>query len=148
MLDYKPISYDTANFLIVDDDIVSIKSIQRAMKKLNICNPVKIARDGIEAIETLNASVDDAHGLPPFIVTLDLSMPRMDGHAFLEEIRKNERFKKLVVFVLTSSDAQNDIARAYEKNIAGYIVKEDPVNSLKRALTMLDGYANLVILPK
>ena len=148
MLDYKPISYDTANFLIVDDDIVSIKSIQRAMKKLNICNPVTIARDGIEAIETLNSSFDSAHGLPPFIVTLDLNMPRMDGHTFLEEIRKNERFKKLVVFVLTSSDAQNDIARAYEKTIAGYIVKEDPVNSLKRALTMLDGYANLVILPK
>ncbi|OED39241.1 two-component system response regulator [Chromatiales bacterium (ex Bugula neritina AB1)] len=148
MISENSISYDTVNFLIVDDDLVSIKSIQRSIKQLKIANPVFIAKDGIEALEILDRNITDTNTLPPFIITLDLSMPRMGGLEFLDNIRKNDRYRKLVIFVLTTSDAPEDIASAYDKNIAGYIVKDNPTESLKSALEMIHGYARLVVLPR
>lgn len=141
-------SHDTATFMIVDDDEISIKSITRSIKSLNIANPVLIARDGVEALELLRQTIGDTKSLPPFIITLDLNMPRMGGLEFLNEIRKDDVFRKLIVFVLTTSDAPRDISSAYDKNIAGYIVKENLTESLQNSLKMIHGFAQLVLLPK
>jgi CheY-like chemotaxis protein len=141
-------SFEPVTFLIVDDDDVSIMAIQRAMKKLKIINPVQIARDGIEALEVLSTAVGDSNQLPPYVVTLDLNMPRMSGIEFLEHIRQDPLLNRMVVFVLTSSDSPADIVSAYDKNIAGYIVKESPTESFAEALSVISDYANLVVLPK
>lgn len=133
--------------MIVDDDDICVMGLQRTMKKLKLVNPVVVAKDGIEALELLRAEVDDSNVLPPFIITLDLSMPRMGGLEFLEEIRKDPIFSKLVVFVLTTSNAPTDIASAYEKNIAGYIVKDNPTETFSKALSLLNDYSQLVVLP-
>jgi len=140
--------YTSVNFLIVDDDDVSIMGMKRAMKKLNLLNPTYVAKDGLEALKILNEKIEiDEKKLPPFIVTLDLSMPRMDGFEFLNTIRNDSVYQKLVVFVLTTSDAPNDVAAAYRKNIAGYIVKENAEETFSNALKMLRDYGNLVVLP-
>ena len=86
--------------------------------------------------------------MPPFIVTLDLSMPRMGGLEFLEQIRKDPVLKKTVVFVVTTSDSPDDIESAYGQNVAGYIVKDNPTETLRNALSMLKEYSQLVVLPK
>ena len=117
------------------------------MKKLNLVNPVKIAKNGVEAIALLQKSIGVDGKLPPFIITLDLSMPKMGGLEFLEHIRGDSVFNKLVIFVLTTSDSPADIASAYDKNIAGYIVKENATETLRDALSMLSEYAQLVVLP-
>jgi len=140
-------SYSTVNFMVIDDDEVCIMSIERSLKELKIANPLYVAKDGIEGLEVLRGTLDDSETLPPFIITLDLNMPRMGGLEFLEEVRNDPVFRKLIIFVLTSSDAPSDIASAYEKNIAGYIVKENTTASLHKALNLLNGYANLVVLP-
>ncbi len=140
--------YRPVEFMIVDDDEVSVMAIKRSMGQLNLINPVIVAKDGLEALKILEDAIGTDGELPPFIITLDLSMPKMDGLEFLEIVRKNEAFKKLVIFVLTTSDAPDDVAKAYEKNIAGYIVKENPTASFQKALSMLNDYAQLVVLPK
>jgi len=140
-------THKTVEFMIVDDDDVSIMAIRRSMKKLNLANPVKIAKNGVEALELLRDSVGDDNILPPFIITLDLSMPKMGGLEFLEHIRNDPLFNKLVIFVLTTSDSPEDVSSAYSKNIAGYIVKENATDTLRDALSMLHDYAQLVVLP-
>jgi CheY-like chemotaxis protein len=139
--------YVPANFLIVDDDEVSIKTIIRAMKKNNIANPTHIASDGIEAMQILNRSMDANTGMPPFIVTLDLNMPRMNGIEFLESIRKHPVYKKLIVFVLTTSDCPTDIDAAYSKNIAGYIVKDNAVETFAEAMRILSDFSKMIVYP-
>jgi CheY-like chemotaxis protein len=139
--------YNPVQFMIVDDDEVSVMAIKRSMKQLKLVNPISIASDGVDALQQLRDSVDSENRLPPFILTLDLSMPRMGGLEFLEEVRKDALFKKLIVFVLTTSDSPTDIASAYEKNIAGYIVKENPTETFRQALELLHDYAQLVVLP-
>lgn len=139
--------FKAVEFMIVDDDEVSVMAIQRSMKQLNLINPVLIAKNGVVALELLRSSIGPDEKLPPFIITLDLSMPKMGGLEFLEQIRNDPIFNKLVIFVLTTSDAPADIASAYEKNIAGYIIKDNPTETFRDALSMLRDYAQLVVLP-
>jgi CheY-like chemotaxis protein len=117
------------------------------MKKNNIANPTHIASDGIEAMQILNRSMDANTGMPPFIVTLDLNMPRMNGIEFLESIRKHPVYKKLIVFVLTTSDCPTDIDAAYSKNIAGYIVKDNAVETFAEAMRILSDFSKMIVYP-
>jgi DNA-binding NarL/FixJ family response regulator len=86
--------------------------------------------------------------LPPYLVTLDLNMPRMDGFEFLEEVRNDPSLQRAVIFVLSTSDSPKDVAAAYSANIAGYIVKDDLGDSFTRALNMIDIYTKVVELPR
>lgn len=138
---------EPVKFLVVDDDVVSVMAIKRALKKLKILNPVLVAKDGQFALDLLRQEASRDGGLPPFLVTLDLNMPRMDGFEFLEEVRKDDTLKRAIIFVLSTSDMPKDIAAAYDKNIAGYIVKDDLGDSFEEALNMIDFYAKVVELP-
>ena len=141
------IKTEPVKILIVDDDQVSIMAIKRALKKLKILNPLTVARDGQEALDILRGSFGKDQLLPPFLVTLDLNMPRMNGFEFLEEIRNDPALHRAVIFVLSTSDAPTDIANAYDSNIAGYIVKDDLGDSFVRALDMIDSYTKIVEMP-
>ena len=136
---------DRVTFLIVDDDDVAIMSMQRALRKLELSNPIEIARDGEEALGKLRGA--EGQVSRPFIVTLALNMPRMGGLEFLEEVRRDASLHDAVIFVVTTSDAPTDIAAAYSRNIAGYIIKDNAYETLKAALDLLRTYTNLVRLP-
>lgn len=136
-----------AQFLIVDDDTVSVMAMQRAMRKMKILNETNICKDGQEALEYLTNAVQGSEKLPPIIIMLDLNMPRMGGIEFLDAVRKDPKLKHVIVFVFTTSDTPNDMNSAYSHNIAGYIVKEHPSETFANALDMLDSYARIVELP-
>ncbi|MFK7941279.1 MAG: response regulator [Roseovarius sp.] len=139
---------EPVKILIVDDDQVSVMAIKRALKKLKILNPVVVAKDGQEALNILRGAFGQNRLLPPFLVTLDLNMPRMDGFEFLEQVRKDPSLQRAVIFVLSTSDTPSDIANAYANNIAGYIVKDDLGDSFVKALDMIDSYTKIVELPR
>jgi len=139
--------YEPVRFIIIDDDDISLMAVKRSIKKLKIANPVTTAKDGVEAMEILHGLIGRDGKLPPCILTLDLNMPKMGGLEFLDKIRSNSTFSKLIVFVLTTSNTPSDIARAYEKNIAGYIVKGNETETLSVALELLNDYSQLVVLP-
>ncbi|MGC3938206.1 response regulator [Roseobacter sp. EG26] len=136
-----------ATFLLVDDDEISIMAMKRALKKLKIVNKTIVAKDGQEALDILRGSADQHGTLPPFIVTLDLNMPRMNGLEFLETVRSDPVLNRIVVFVFTTSDMPHDIQSAYSQNVAGYLVKENPSETFSEALEMLGSYSRIVELP-
>lgn len=132
--------------LMVDDDDIDRRAFQRSFEKMKISNPLKFARDGLEAFEILRSkegvSVDR-----PYLIVLDLNMPRMNGHEFLKELRSDKRLKDSVVFVMTTSSHEEDIAEAYNMNIAGYVVKGDMGSSFAKAVELLDHYWRIIELP-
>ena len=130
--------------MLVDDDDVDVMGIERALKKLKILNPLVRAKDGLAALEILRRPGGIAH---PYIILLDINMPRMSGIEVLAELRRDESLNKSVVFVLTTSCEDEDKAAAYAQHVAGYIVKEEAGDSLMRAITMLDCYWRVVELP-
>lgn len=139
-------SGERVTFLVVDDDDVAIMGMKRAIKKLDLANPVEIARNGEEALAKLREEGEGAVDRP-FIVTLDLNMPRMGGLQFLEEVRQDKALQDAIIFVVTTSDAPHDITTAYSRNIAGYIVKDNAYETLKSALSLLKTYTKVVRLP-
>ena len=137
----------TVNLLLVEDDEVDVQGLKRAFSKGRIANPITTARDGIEALEILRG-LNGRTKLPkPHLILLDLNMPRMNGIEFLEEIRGDEELKGTVVFMITTSKADEDKARAYGHNVAGYIVKQDPANTFMEAVSLLEHYWKVVEFP-
>ena len=120
-------------FLIIEDDDVDMMSIERSFKKLRLKNPTKRALDGVDALEILHGSGTQSPLEKPYILFLDLNMPRLNGLDFLKKLRDHEETKDARVFVLTTSDTDFDISEAYAQNVNGYIVKSDLTESLRAA---------------
>ena len=144
----EPDMVSTVNLLLVEDDEVDVQGLKRAFAKSRIANPITTARDGIEALEILRG-LNGRDKLPkPHMILLDLNMPRMNGIEFLEEIRGDDDLKCSVVFMITTSKADEDKARAYGHNVAGYIVKQDPANTFMEAVSLLEHYWKVIELPQ
>lgn len=108
--------------LLVEDDPDHELLTIRALKKSNIANEVRVARDGEEAIELLCG----ANPIRPQVVLLDLKLPKIDGLEVLRRIRECSGTHLLPVVVLTSSDEERDVVRSYQLGVNSYIRK--PVN--------------------
>jgi CheY-like chemotaxis protein len=134
----------TVQLLHVEDDDLCLMGLNRAFKAAKIANPVKFAHDGIEALDMLRGTNGRPRLPRPFLVLLDLNMPRMDGIEFLKELRKDEELKKTVVFIMTTSDADEDKVKAYNLGVAGYILKSNPANAFLEATALLDTYWRVV----
>src|SRR5690606_5812988 len=107
--------------LLVEDDEVDVMGVRRAFRQSHLENNIVVASDGIEALAMLH----DPEAVPrPYMVLLDLNMPRMNGIEFLERTRKDPMLQSSIIFVLTTSRDQEDKEKVYRHNPAGYIVKE------------------------
>ncbi len=133
--------------LAVDDDSVDTMAIRRSFKTLNIGNPIVEARNGIEALEHLRGENGCQKVPQPHLVLLDLNMPRMGGIEFLKVLREDPRLSRTLVFVLTTSGADEDRARAYDMNVAGYLLKHRTGSNFIDTISMLEQYWKTVNFP-
>lgn len=134
--------------LVVEDDAVDAMAVERSFRKLKIVNPIVVARDGLDAFELLRGKDGGAGIEKPFIILLDLNMPRMNGIEFLTALRADPQLKSSVVFVLTTSRLDEDRAHAYNLNVAGYIMKSEAGRGFLDAIVMIDHYWRVVELPR
>lgn len=135
---------DQVTLIVVDDDFGEVKAVRRSFAKAHIRNPILHVVDGVEAIELLKS----AEAPKKFIMLVDLNMPRMDGIELLREIRRDPTLRKAIVFMLTTSDDQRDIAAAYDLNVAGYMVKFRVGEDFKNLIDTLGCYSTFVELPE
>lgn len=135
------------NILLVEDDEVDVMNVKRAFKKNNVTNPLFIANNGLEALTLLRSiSQDKPHELPK-IILLDLNMPKMGGIEFLTELRKDDHLKNLSVFVMTTSNEDNDKINAFNLNVAGYILKPLSMDQFMNVVSTLKNYWTLCEYP-
>lgn len=135
------------NILLVEDDDVAAEGVVRSLSKNNLPFPIVIAEDGLEALHILRNENPEKTIQKPYLILLDLNMPRMNGFELLEEIRSDEMLKDSVIFVLTTSDADSDKTQAYHKNIAGYMVKSAVGPQFLKLAKLLNSYHDSVNLP-
>ncbi|WP_017930125.1 response regulator [Robiginitomaculum antarcticum] len=121
-------------FLVIEDDDVDFMSVQRAFKRIGIANPIKRAVDGVEALELLRDPANKGIFGDKLIILLDLNMPRMSGHEFLDAYSISKNVPVANIFVMTTSDSDQDIIDAHRHDIAGYLLKSDLIESLREAL--------------
>src|SRR5689334_12002269 len=108
---------DDGLILVVEDDPNDVLLIQRAFRKAGLKNELRIVGDGEEAIAYLKGEGEfckrDRFPLP-FMILLDLKMPGTDGFEVLQWIRRTPNVRRCLVVVLTSSNRQGDVDKAYE----------------------------------
>ena len=136
------------SILLVEDDAVDVKTVKLALRQLKIANPLICAGDGIEALEILRGENGREKLRHPYIILLDLNMPRMDGLEFLDELRRDPSLQRSVVIVMTTSAAEEDRFRAYDKHVAGYVLKHSAARSFLETVTMLDCFWRVIEFPE
>jgi CheY-like chemotaxis protein len=133
--------------LLVDDDGVDAEAVERAFRKADVSTPLVVASDGVEALEKLRGT-DGSPPLPrPLVILLDLNMPRMNGIEFLDELRADPALRDHVVFVLTTSDDNRDKIAAYQRQVAGYLVKSNVGHNFTQLINLLQHYEDLIEMP-
>ena len=108
--------------LLVEDNPDDEELALLALRQAGLADPVDVVRDGEEAVDYLLGEDPEPRVLP-FLVLLDLSLPKMDGFEVLQRIRRSARTRVLPTVVLTSSDVPEDVARAYALGANSYVRK-------------------------
>ena len=111
------------HILLVDDDEGDIMLTTKALKRGKVFLSLSVARDGVEAMQFLRRE-GDFHDAPTAdLVLLDLNMPRKDGRQTLTEIKSDANLRHIPVVVLTTSDADKDVAASYDLAASCYVTK-------------------------
>lgn len=127
-----------AEILLVEDDRVDIMTVQRALKKNAVSNPLHVARTGLEALDMLRGNGDcEKLDPPPVLILLDLNLPKMSGIEFLREVRADPDLKSLRIIVLTSSNEPRDREAAFQYDVDDYIVKPHSFDEFSRAMATI-----------
>jgi len=130
-------SNNDAGILLVEDDRVDIMTVQRALKKTDVSNPLYLARTGVEALEMLRGDGVPKIEPTPSLILLDLNLPKMGGIEFLKELRADPVLRAMQVVVLTSSNEPSDRAAAFEYEVDDYIVKPHSFSEFSNAISII-----------
>ena len=142
--------HDSANeiyVLLVEDDEVDAEMVIRAFQRQNANYQFTIVNDGIEALKILRGDVPNSPLPRPYVVLLDINMPRMNGFEFLKELRQDNTLKGDIVFILTTSNREEDKISAYQLHIAGYILKSKTGRDFTNMIELLNSYRATVEFP-
>jgi two-component system, chemotaxis family, response regulator Rcp1 len=120
--------------LLVEDSPGDVRLTREAFRDANSTIHLHVAADGVEAMQFLRQEGNHASSPRPDLILLDLNLPKMDGREVLAHIKEDDRLKTIPTVILTTSDAEADIAKSYQLQANCYLVK--PVQ--------LDNFENLV----
>ena len=129
--------------MMVEDNVDHAELVIRTMEEHRIANKVHHFLDGQSALDYLfcRGEFSDPHQSPrPHVILLDLRLPRVDGIDVLRAIKENEDLKTIPVVVLTTSEAEKDVAKAYYNHANSYLVKPVGFEEFKKLMDDLGFY--------
>ena len=112
--------------LLAEDNPQDAEMTMRTLKKHNFLNSLHWVKDGQQALDFLyceGAYAVRDNTVQPELILLDIKMPKIDGIEVLQKIKGDARLRTIPVVIMTSSDEQPDVAKAYELGVNSYIVK-------------------------
>lgn len=119
--------------LLVEDDLIEIMKLKRAMSSLNFLHKIVEAENGETALKLLKSKKNH-----PDIILLDLNMPKINGIEFLSILKRDDVLRHIPTIILTTSSNDKDLIECYKIGIAGYIIKplkyEDYVSKIDKLL--------------
>jgi len=137
-----------AEILLVEDNRGDVLLASRAFRDGQIENHLNIATSAEEALQVLRREGEYAGRRLPDIVLLDLGLPRMSGRDLLEIVKADEGLRQIPVVVLSSSNAEQDIARSYDLHASAYVVKPIDLDKFRDVVTTIEQFFFLLaVLP-
>lgn len=126
--------------LIVEDNPMDLDFMLQAFEENLVANPVRICRDGEEALQYIEAHATPADPDLPLLVLLDLRLPKVDGIEVLRQARQHPVWKLVPIVIITTSSENTDISRAYELGANSFIVKPVDFNSFAEVVKKIKFY--------
>ena len=134
--------------LLVDDDPGDVLLVREAFDDHKVGNLLSVVSDGVQALEYVRAEGSYVDAARPDLILLDLNLPRKSGIEVLEEIKTDASLSTIPVVVLTTSEAEEDIVRAYKLHANAYITKPVDFEQFTRIVHQIDDFfIGLVKLP-
>lgn len=138
---------ERATVLLVEDDPDDVLLTQIAFEKARLANPLEVVRDGEEAIAYLSGAkqYSNRERYPlPILLLLDLKMPKVNGFQVLEWLRAHKELSRIPVAVMTSSNDDPDVRKAYELGAHSYLIKPPDAVALLELVKRLHAYWMIV----
>ena len=129
--------------LLVEDNLDHAELIMRSLEDLPLVNTVRHLCDGEAALTHLfpdGADTDPDTAPRPHMILLDLRLPKIDGLDVLKEVRNTRGLNEVPVIVLSTSNAESDIARAYALHANSYLVKPNDFRTFDELIHDLGTY--------
>jgi CheY-like chemotaxis protein len=143
VIDIRPIE-----ILLVEDNPGDVRLTREALKDAKVSNTLHVVEDGVAALDFLRRSPPYDGAPRPDLILLDLNLPRKNGREVLADIKADERLKAIPVVILTTSQAEEDVLRAYNLHANCYITKPVDFTQFTRIVrTIEDFWLSIVTLP-
>jgi CheY-like chemotaxis protein len=126
--------------LLVEDNPGDVRLTREALKEWNICHNLRVAGDGVEAMATLRREGEHGEERLPDIIFLDLNLPMMDGREVLAQIKADPTLKRIPVVVLTTSEAEQDVLKAYDLHANCYVNKPMDMEQFVSVVKTLENF--------
>ncbi len=135
--------------LLVEDNPEDILIAERSLQKANMKDKSElfIVRDGQEALDFLRRRKNFKDAPRPDLILLDLKLPKVNGHEVLAEIKRDESLRRIPVIVLTISEREEDMVKAYNSGASGYITKPPSSAEFAKVIETVLDYWRISELP-
>jgi len=135
--------------LLVEDNPEDVLIAERSLMKANMREKSElfVVRDGQEALDFLRRLGKFSEAARPDLILLDLKLPKVNGHEVLAEIKGDERLRRIPVIVLTVSEREEDMVKAYNSGASGYITKPPSSAEFAKVIETVLDYWRISELP-
>jgi chemotaxis family two-component system response regulator Rcp1 len=134
--------------LLVEDSPADILITREAFQDARLTNTLHVVEDGVKAMEFLRREGSYASAPRPDLILLDLNLPRKNGREVLAEIKATAEFKSIPIVVLTTSNADEDILKAYNLHANCYVIKPVGFDNFFKAVQSIESFwFGIVTLP-
>jgi CheY-like chemotaxis protein len=134
--------------LMVEDNPGDVRLTREALKHGKVSNTMHVVEDGVAALDFLYRRGAYGKAPRPDLILLDLNLPKKNGREVLQEIKQDTHLKTIPVVILTTSQAEEDVLRAYSLHANCYITKPvDFIQFTKIVRTIEEFWLTIVTLP-
>jgi CheY-like chemotaxis protein len=128
------------DILLIEDNPADVRLTQEAFRDAKVQNRLHVVGDGVEAMAFLRRQGSFSSIPSPDLIILDLNLPRKDGREVLYEIKCDRSLKHIPVIALTTSQAEEDIARAYDLHVNCYITKPPDLDQFFAVIRSIEDF--------
>ena len=126
--------------LLVEDNPGDVRLTQEAARETKVLSNMHVVNNGMDAMAFLKRSGRFGSVPRPDLVLLDLNMPGMDGREVLKQIKSDDNFRRIPVVIITSSQAEEDILRAYDLQASCYVTKPVDLDQFIKVVRNIENF--------
>ncbi len=124
----------------MEDDPGDVLMTTEALEESKLLHRLRVLDNGEEAVRFLRREPPYEDAVRPDLVLLDLNLPRLDGREVLSIIKADPSLRQIPCVVLTTSDAEDDVARSYDLHANAYVTKPVDFTAFTRVIRQIDDF--------